>query len=331
MNKRVSIIFVVLGFILLSVGLYLNFNKKEEKVDEIIKIMVPPTNAEKTEVNEYLKSRYGEDFNVIEHTTNFCVVQNSEKDTYEFDYKCENPQIIDDIYKVSDSNGITFYVKKVTIKDGVKLIESLEHSHSNEYYDNYISAISAHNYGNYISNNYEVLGPVSSVEIIDGFGLEKPIVEKVGDKYKSYYIYGELDSDYVETANKYMELSDYISFIRRITHNSYVDLKIKINKDIDASNCKDYVTVLKDNDLLSLPYGIMAESIVFEFNNGYYLKYTSEFKVNIYSKYDYLDKKENILAYPNTIVFYFMTGDNIIVYDDFIQLDSSSFKFNRGE
>ncbi len=330
MNKRVSIIFVVLGFVLLSVGAFLYFEADKGNTDNI-KIMIPPTNKEKKEINEYLNSRYGEDFNVIEHTTSFCVVQNSEKDTYEFDFKCENNEIIDDIYKVEDSNGITFYVKKVTVKDDVKLIESLEKSHSNDYYDNYISYISANNYGKSISGMFETIGPVSSIEIINGFGLEKPTVEMDGDKYISYYIYGELNEEHVKSANKYMELTDYINSIRKIPNFNNIDLKVKINKDIDGESFKQYVTVLKDNDLLSLPHGIMANSIVFEFNNGYYLKYTSDFKVSVYSKYDYINEKNNILAYPNTIVFYFMTGDNIIVYNDFIQLDNSSFNFNRGE
>jgi hypothetical protein len=323
MNKKISMFFVVLGILLLGIGSFLSFTGKNDNSD-----LVPAIEDAENGILDYLYSRYGDVFNVLEHTTAFCVVQNTSNNTYEYDFKCDDSSIRNDIYKVSDNNGLVFYVKKVTLKDDLKLIKSLEKSQSNLYYDNYLSYISARNFSNEIKGTFDIIGEISSVEVVEGLGIERPVITKDDDGFVSYYLYGELNDDYISSANKHISLNDYLIIFRKIKKDNSVELKVKINKDLDLDGLYELMNIIKDNNFVVYSHGIMAKSVVFEFNNSMYVKFSSDYSLNIYKEYDYLDESKSILSYPKTITFYYMTGDNLITYDEFLTIDKGEIYFN---
>lgn len=327
MNKKVYLGLIIIGLISFLTGIYLTITSMMTNEDEI-SIMIPATEEEKKEITSYLKDRYGDEFEVVEHTTSFCVVQDNINNSYTLDSKCEIDDIKDDIFKVKDKNNINFYVKKVTLKEGVNLIPKLQDKQFNLYYDNYITYISVNNIARQLMNNYTMFGEVLSVEVIKGIGVELPVFKKIDDKYESYYIYQDMNSDNISIANKAITIEEYVDFLGRIGKKDNFDIKVKINGAITGENVQEIVTLLNNNNFFTTPYGIMIESIILEFSNGISIIYSSDFTVKILKNYDYLNSENETYAYYKTITFnYTIRGDNIIAYDDFMKIDKSNFEF----
>ena len=186
--KKIAYLFIVVGIVLAVYG-YISYKPNDETKEEFkISFFSSVTEEEKEVINNYLSRKYDEEFNVIEHTTTYCIKQNIEENKYYIDNTCKSNDIINDIYKVTDKEGITFFVKKNIISDNIELIDSLKDYLSSAFHDNYIMYKVINKFTKDVEKKFIEIGNVDTINVFEGMGIELPIQKKNNQNEILYYI-----------------------------------------------------------------------------------------------------------------------------------------------
>lgn len=318
--KKISFFVIIIGLVILGFGIYKSFDSPKEEIKEKNKelfLFQEVSQMEKEEITNYLKLKYNEKFKVLEHTVRFCIIQNNEK--YTIDYLCNNDDIIDNIYKVQDDNNIVFYVKKVTVKDSVKINDINLDTQSNGFYDNYILYNVVEKLNKELYDDFSIIPNCKNILLIQGLGLELPKYEKDNDKYIYYSIYDSLDGSLHNLVDKNISINEYINEIGKLNIDSNIELEVNISDELSLSNIKDYIKNIYDNEFINLNYGLFANKILFIFSNKKVIKYEQGSIIRIMKYENSLDDLYKI--YDKDIVFdYSLENSDSIHYDKFMNL-----------
>lgn len=320
--KRIALFFLFVGSIFCIIGVYLFSNKKEN----VIVAFKPSVDSsvskdEETNILNYLKSKYSDDFIVKNHKTNYCSFISSNQ--LKEDYTCEKNEIMNDIYEIIDKNDVVFYVKKITSEN-----EHDKSVNNYEYYDNYISYIIEKKVSSELREEFEEIGEISSLYIYDGIGIEEPLYKINNNQYVYYVLYFDLNRNDQIIVNKDISIEEYLSYINSSTSKKNIKIHIIINTNLENDNLKNIIKIIHDNKYLNLKYGLEAKTILFEFKNKYYINYEDglSFEILKYSEDIFSDNEK---VYDKKIVMdYALSKDDTIFYDDFMDLD---LKLNFGE
>ena len=322
--KKVSILLILLGMVLCILGGY-SYKDTKEKTKVIPKeesnnslVFIPLTDEEKTIITDYLSNKYGEDFKVLEHVSRFCIIDL--ESSYEVDDVCKTDNIIDDIYKIENQDGLLFYVKKVTTKEGIEVSDAISKTHSRGFYDNYILFNVIENLNVELEESFKPLEKLKSVHLLLGLGVEKPRFYKENGKYVSYVIYDDLSNVMQNFVDKNMSVDDYIMNNHLYDTSNEVSLIVKVDDVLSEKNVKDYISIIHDNGFTNLKHGLRASSILFEFNNNIYIEYDDglDFEIVKFEDDEFNDK---IRIFDKMITNDFThVSDDVIFYDEFMEL-----------
>ena len=326
--KKVSILFVILGIVLCVLGGYQFASKKEssvvkheEKKKELVSI--PLTEEEKQVIINYLSNKYGEEFKVLEHVSRFCIIDEGE--SYKIDDVCKTDNIIDDIYLIENKDGLTFYVKRVTVKEGFEVSYSTSKTHSRGFYDTYILYNVVEELDKELEESFSTIKKLESVHLLLGLGVEKPRYLKENGKYISYVIYDSLSNEMQDFVDKNMSVDDYIRNNHIYDTSNEVSLIVKIKDTLNEKNIKDYIALIHDNEYINLKHGLRATYILFEFDNNIFIKYSDGLYYEIV-KFEDDEFNDQIMVFDKMITNDFThISDDVIFYDEFMGLDNIVF------
>ena len=322
--KKIAYLFIVVGIVLAVYG-YISYKPNDETKEEFkISFFSSVTEEEKEVINNYLSRKYDEEFNVIEHTTTYCIKQNIEENKYYIDNTCKSNDIINDIYKVTDKEGITFFVKKNIISDNIELIDSLKDYLSSTFHDNYIMYKVINKFTKDVEKKFIEIGNVDTINVFKGMGIELPIQKKNNQNEILYYIiYQNTNSNLGNLVNSNISIIDYINLINKENISSIIGLHVKYEDDLTNENIQKIVSTIRNNNYVNLDYGIQSNDIIFEFSNNLYLEYIDGTTIKICKSDDDLFDESYELAYDKIISFDYSHLNNNIYYEDFINLDKN--------
>ncbi len=324
--KKIAILLIILGITFIFTGGYLFYFSKEDKKDSIkLSFMDEVTLEDKKLVNDYLSRKYSTKFDIIKHVTTYCFNQDVEMDSYSIDKKCENGNIRNDIYMVSDGNDVTFYVKKVDYPYEIDIANSLKKYVSSSFYDNYISYNVANRLSEQIKPIFSVFEKVENIVIYEGLEIELPDYEMNNDKYSSYIIYPYMKQELNSITNINISIDEYLKAIRKLGQDSNINIHLSINDKLSSDNIKEIIKLIHDNNLNNFVYGVHANKIIIEYNNNLYLEYSYGNNIKILKTDDNLYDDKYIFAYPKSISFDYASSSDSIYYLDFFNLDKIDF------
>lgn len=319
--KKIGVLFVFLGLVLCSYGGYKTFYTEEEKEEvKTFEYFIAPTDEEKKEITNYLKQKYNLDIEVLEHTTNYCL--DYIDDEYQINKKCSKNDLVIDIYKVKDEDDIDFYVKKVKESETFESSDSSLNNQINGYYDNYVTYKVINKYEGELKETFKDFDNLTSINVYDGLGIEKPDYKKENNKYSSYVIYKDLGVNSQRLVDTDVSVNEYINFISNIGYPLEVSLHVTISDDLTSENVQEIIKKIVENqNYITLKYGIISQEILFEYNDKYFIKYIEGSSIEILKYSDSIfDDRERI--YDKEIVLdYIDVSENKILYDRFIELD----------
>ena len=320
--KKIAYLFIVVGIVL---AVYISYKPNDETKEEFkISFFSSVTEEEKEVINNYLSRKYDEEFYVIEHTTTYCIKQNIEENKYYIDNTCKSNDIINDIYKVTDKEGITFFVKKNIISDNIELIDSLKDYLSSTFHDNYIMYKVINKFTKDVEKKFIEIGNVDTINVFKGMGIELPIQKKNNQNEILYYIiYQNTNSNLGNLVNSNISIIDYINLINKENISSIIGLHVKYEDDLTNENIQKIVSTIRNNNYVNLDYGIQSNDIIFEFSNNLYLEYIDGTTIKICKSDDDLFDESYELAYDKIISFDYSHLNNNIYYEDFINLDKN--------
>ncbi len=319
--KKIGFLFVTIGIFLCFYGGYTLLNVKEEKKEvESFNYFSPPTDEEKKEILNYLRLKYNLEFEVLEHTTNYCLDFND--DDYDVNLSCKNSDLTEDIYKVKDKDEMIFFVKKVKESESFDKSDISSSNQVSGFYDNYVTYKSINRYEKELEDVFKVLGNVTNINIYEGLGIERANYEIENDKYSYYVIYKDLGKNSQKLVDVDVPFINYINFVSNIGYPLEVSLHIKISDDLTSENIKDIIkTIVENKDFITMKYGIISQEILFEYNDKYFIKYLEGNSIEIL-KYDDSIFENSERIYDNIIVLdYSGVSEGKILYDKFISLD----------
>ena len=322
--KRVSFIMIFAGLLMCLSGLYMVLGTDDKVIEEVFDFTV--TEKEKSDLLSYLNNKYNYEFEVIDRVSRYCIVQKEDQHlNYSVDKDCNNKDIIDDIFKVKDKDGITFYVKKVSVKDGIDVLNSIKNIQSKGFYDNYLMVYLTKKLSSSLTTKFEYLGKVSNEEIFYGLGLENDLEL---ENSKNLDIYKELNKDVQNIFDKDMSNETFISTALEHGLSFDIGFYIRVDMDITAKNIKKVVNDLKEKDVYNLGYDLKGNDIIIEFNNKRFIKYEDGYLVTINEyKKDVFESNPKML-YKNAIL---LNNDSFaeegITLNNFMNLRETSFNF----
>lgn len=337
MNKKIAIGFILIGIILCCYGTYsLLFpsNGKKNSNQETntptkydLRIFDVATDEEKLDIISYLNSKYTNTFEVLEHTTTFCINQGADNyNGYDVDPTCSGKEIINDLYKVKDSDALIFYVKKVTVKEGVVLRDEIKDFQSPGLYDNYIITKKAKEIEELLSYRFNILGDYSIFRIVAGLGIEEPNYNKQNNSYIGYSLYSDIGRLSIDIS----ELDNTVeSYLEDVAVDKNIKLHVKYDYDITNDNFQDTVRTIVENDLVYYDYGIVGFTILIEFNNKVFIESTFNgdfITLNTYED-EVTDSFPNLLYDKTIVVNENAATTDGISYEEFMALDKSTFNF----
>ena len=323
-SKVLAYVFLALGVIALGLGSFLMINsddskkgnKKEEKEEkeenqnnELI------TEEDKKEIEQFLKEKYGNDFEVVNLVTTFCLA-NSETNLY-LTSPCTDKTIKNKIYEVKDSKDIHFYVKSVKYdEDKISITEEDKESQAVGLYDTYVSHSVASKLSSELKNEYKtIFGTELDVEIYEGIGIENI-------NYDNAYQF--LTN---ENKNEDLELSIEEFALKYSGFDNDLGIHITLDMDLTKDNVQEMVKKIKENDFLNGRNYVEIGDMIIQFKNGNrYIEYDYEsfieikFGENVYETF-------NDELYDKTIIIGNGFSSNGISYDEFMALDKTSFNF----
>ena len=344
-NNIFAILFIIAGLFMCGFGTYEMFsslntaiNPTNNKVaptnvtppnNEDLRLFAVPTEEEKSEISTYLVNKYGGTFEVLEHTSRFCINQDDLLDEgYSVLMNCTNMNIVNDLYKVEDANKIVFYVKKVTTN--VDVNDTIKSFQSNGLYDSYPIFYKANELANSLRERFYVLGEYSSLEVIEGLGIERPTYRKENNKYTGYYLYDKLGKEFFNKEDLISSLGDYLNRVKTLDLGDTITLYVKYNYSLNANNVQDVIRSIYENNLIvfgNLPYKVR---LLIEFNDKRYIDCDVDGELTIYRYDEKILDLTSVQIYDKTIILgnsISVSINNGITYNDFIQLDKTMFTF----
>ncbi len=322
--KRVSFIIIIAGLLMLSSGIYLIFAGSDEVVKDEFDFAV--TEKEKNDILTYLNSKYNYEFTVESRVSRFCIVQKeNEHPNYELDGDCDQKEIIDDIFKVKDKDGITFYVKKVSTSENINVLDSLKNSQSNGFYDSYLIYYLTDKLTDNLIVKFSFLDNISIAKIFYGLGIED---DTTLANNKNLNIYQDLGRDIQNVFNKNMTNDEFINKAIEYGFSFHVGLYIKVDMDINSKNVQSIVKSIKEENVYDLGYNIDGSDILIEFNDNRFIKIKNGVEVTINEYTNNVFESNPKRLYENEILLNNdIFAESGITYDNFINLKESYFEF----
>ncbi len=342
-NNILAVLFIITGLFMCGYGTYEMFaslhtaiNPTNNKVaptsvdppqDVDLRLFTQTTEEEKAEIGTYLTNKYGTTFEVLEHTSRFCINQDSDG-SYTVLMNCNRMDIINDLYKVQDINNIVFYVKKVTANVAVR--DTISSFQSTGIYDSYPIFYKAKELANSLSEKFYALGEYSELKVIEGLGIERPTYRKENKKYTGYYFYDKLGKELFNSEDILSPLSDYLNRFKTLGLGDTITLYVKYNYSLNANNVQDVIRNIYENNLIvfnTLPFKVR---LLIEFNDKRYIDCDVDGELTIYRYDEKILDLTSVQIYEKTIILgnsISVSINNGITYYDFIQLDKSMFTF----
>ena len=324
----IAILVIALGLICVGFGGYKFMfsdteekktdDKKEENKKEENKKEDDFSSDIKSEIEKYLKDKYNEEFEVVKLAKTFCL-ETSETNLY-YSEPCTDKKIKNNIYEAKNSEGLSFYVKKVSY-DSEKIVLTDEYDINTQsvgLYDTYISFIVANKLESKLESLYSSFFNTNiSVTISDGLGISD-------FDYDNPYMY--LGKDIQKFTDKNISIDEYINSFDEFGRN--VKLLVKIDQDITKDNFQSIVSTIRNNSFVSSGLSIEINDIIFVFNNEErYIEYSMGGLVRLKSG-NYTETLESEDLYEKSIVLKsdIFSSDGIS-YDEFMALDPATFNF----
>lgn len=326
MKKYMPYLFIILGFVgILFGGISYTFkekkeDKKQEEKDNNNENEDIPTVDEniKKEVESYLKTKYNDDFKVIEITKTFCLEDYETNLAITYN-KCDDKNIKNEIIKVKDSNNIVFYVKKVSYDESkIKLTRQEDiNTQSVGLYDTYINYYMAQKLNKEFEKEYKtIFNKDVKVEIYEGLGIQSL-------EYSN--LYQSLGKDTQNLKDKNMTIQSFASNYSGFGND--LGIVIKLDDSITKDNFQDYVKKINESDFLNNRNYIDIDNLIICFNNdNRYIEYNYNSFIDLKFGKDIYDTFNDNL-YDKTIVTGFGFSSNGIKYEEFLNLSKDSFNF----
>lgn len=322
MKKVIPLVLIVIGLVAVGFGGY-RFITNEQEQDENKTEQKDENNKEesnneesKKEIEKYLNDKYNEKFTVVKLAKTFCL-EDSDTNLY-YSEPCTSSKIKNEIYEVKDSNDITFYVKKVSYDESkIKLTREEDiDTQSIGIYDTYISFVKEKELSNSLKEEYEqIFNTDVEVEIYDGIGINNI-------DYSNAYM--GLGKKIQELTDKNISLEDFISKLD--SFDTDLEILVTVDEDITKDNFQQIVALLKENDFISKYPNLNINEMIIKFNNeNRYIEYDYESFVNLKYGKDVFELNEDL--YDKTIILGTGFSSNGIYYDEFQQLDKTTFNF----
>ncbi|MBR1385567.1 MAG: hypothetical protein IJ568_01915 [Bacilli bacterium] len=331
--KRKSIIFIIIGLLFIVGGsIYFSNNsngeKSENKVipvnEKVRKYFDDVSSLENDEILSYLKEKYNKDFEVLERVSTYCIQQvdtGSYQTSANIDFDCKNDDIVDDIYKVKDDKDISFYVKRVTLKDGVSLLPELIDFQDSGFYDNYITYIIANKVDDKYKSSFNFLNNVKESYIYRGIGIDNSTYVLKNNKYESYSIYKNLGKYLQDLKDTDISVEDYLAEVDNIYGNR-IDYYIRVEEDITKDN---FINIVKKISEINDKVDKNLHSVIIEFNNQKYIEYVVNFSIDLYKYDESIYSNLNERVYDHSILLNTSLYSEYGIYlDEFLSLDKES-------
>lgn len=261
-------------------------------------------------IEQYLKNKYNENFEVLEISDSQCLEFKDGTiywDSSSSNYSCDKNKVSIKTYKVKSNNNITFYVKDVYYDQNI-----IDLSNNNidavGTYDSYISGIVATRIIDEILPLYkELLGDVDSLEIYEGLSLDDP------------------DENLQDITDKNISTEDFVAKLG--TFEDSISIYIKVNENITKDNFKEIVSKFEDNSKFAIN-NLEIDNILVEYNNeNRYIEYDFSFETLELKKGNDIFDSFNENVYDKRILFGDSPVGDGIIYSEFKKIDSSSFEF----
>lgn len=291
------------------------FNKEESKI-EIIEEKKEKNENKYQDVENYLKDKYNETFEVIEVTKEYCLEQKDEKVV--FSRHCDSKKIKNTIYKAKEiSSNIEFYVKKVSYDETkVEIIEAIKDFETSGYYDNYISFIVAEKKLQEISQKLkDKIGEFTDIEVYEGLGIHDISLSNA---------YQYLDNKLKDIVDK--EISTE-SFIEKVNDN-IISISINKNESLTKENIQEEIKKINELSTISIDKLIIKDIIV-EYKENRYIKYNNDLKtieVKVRKNKDSNDSANDYL-YNKVICMNDEYSKECIKYNEFTSLSKEEITF----
>lgn len=291
------------------------FNKEESKT-EIIEEKKEKNETKYQDVENYLKDKYNETFEVIEVTKEYCLEKKEEKVV--FSRHCDSKKIKNTIYKAKEINSnIEFYVKKVSYDETkVEITESIKDFETSGYYDNYISFIVAEKKLQEISQNLkDKIGEFTDIEVYEGLGIHDISLSNA---------YQYLDNKLKDIVDK--EISTE-SFIEKVNDN-IISISINKNESLTKENIQEEIKKINELSTISIDK-LIIKDIIIEYKENRYIKYNNDLKtieVKVRKNKDSNDSANDYL-YNKVICMNDEYSKECIKYNEFTSLSKEEITF----
>lgn len=322
--KRISILFFIAGFLLCGSGIYLILTNDESPNKEIFDYSI--TDKEKEYINSYLSNKYNNTFEIISRDSRYCLIQKEDSiSNIEIDSNCDKKEIINDIFRVKDKDGIEFYVKNVTLDENLTLLPNLINSQSSGFYDNYMVYYLTNKYSSNLLEKFDFLTDIESQEIYYGLGIEDT-TDLINNKNMN--VYQSLGRDSQNAFNKNYSYDSFLIKANELGFSFDIGFYIKTNMDITPDNFQSIVKAFVDNDCYNLNDGIKGNNIIIEFNNKRYLNIHNGYLATLYEYEKNVFEKDSKRLYNDSIL---LNNDSFseegITLSKFLGKRTSSFEF----
>jgi hypothetical protein len=343
LNNIIAVLLIIAGLCMCGYGTYEMFSSSlkiiNNQSDEVVpsnsssnvnnlRFFSTPTNEEKNEVTNYLANKYGGTFNVLEHTTRYCINPDTNPQGYIEDFYCKKQKIINDLYKVEDESKNTFYVKKVTVSDGTVVNDTISKFQSSGLYDSYVIYYKVREFLNTLIDRFSLLGNYSKLEVVSGIGVERPNYMKENNKYVFYSLYETLGNINFVKDDLNLSFEEYLNKIGTGDSGESIMIHVKYDYDLTEDNIQEIVKTIVENNYIKYDYSIICSELLFEFNNKIYIEYSFDGSLISFYKYDNNILDSNELIYDKSII----VGNEAdvfdgITYEDFMNLNKDEFVF----
>ena len=312
--KKISMFIIILGILFCSVGLYFSLSESDKmEAKRFIE------EKEKKELLTFLSKRYNETFEYVSKDYKYCLIQTEDNiNNVKLDKNCNKNEIINEIYRVKNKDGIIFYVKKVTHDDKVNLLSSLIDTESTGYYDNYKILYLVNKYSDALIEKFDFLDNIQEKKIYYGLGIEK----------ESSMPYQSINREMQVSFNKNDLISEFLNKANHYGLSFDIGFYIKINKNINKSNFQEILKNFADKNIYDFGNGVVGSNILIEFNNKRFIKIKDGYLATLYEyNKDILEENPKKL-YDNSILLNNDAfSDEGITLNKFLNKKQSIFKF----
>ena len=314
--KKLSYIFIILGFLLCGYGAYDLATQKqvEEPVEDVV------TQKEIDTIINYISNKYNKKFEFVSRVSRFCLIQSTEDlNNYVYDEECSKHQITDYIYKVKDEDGLEFYIKDVDLEDNITLFDSLKSTQSAGFYDNYIVMSILKDHQEDLLSKFTFLEKIKDSYVYSGLGVED---EHINNKY----IYQKMSIDNSNYYYNNMSFNEFLKASNTLGYSFDLGFYIKVDMSIDENNFKDIVNSINESDVYNLGYDIRGKNIKIEFNDNRYIDFKDGINVTLYEYKDNVFEKDSKKLFDSILINNDSFSKDGITLNSFNKLSKIEFK-----